>query len=91
VEAVNFENPDNLSEKVVFSDLTPLHPEQRIILETSAQELNMRIIDLITPVGKGQRGLIVAPPRTGKTIFAAEDGERDKHELSGSKADSSAD
>jgi transcription termination factor Rho len=69
VEAVNFENPDNLSEKVVFSDLTPLHPEQRIILETSSQELNMRIIDLITPVGKGQRGLIVAPPRTGKTIL----------------------
>lgn len=69
VEAVNYENPDNLSEKVVFSDLTPLHPEQRIILETAAQELNMRIIDLITPVGKGQRGLIVVPPRTGKTIL----------------------
>ena len=69
VEAINFEDPDKLSEKVVFSDLTPLHPEQRIILETSSQELNMRIIDLITPVGKGQRGLIVAPPRTGKTIL----------------------
>ena len=61
--------PDNLSEKVVFSDLTPLHPEQRFILETSPEELNMRIIDLVTPVGKGQRGLIVAPPRTGKTIL----------------------
>jgi transcription termination factor Rho len=69
VEAINFENPDNLSEKVVFSDLTPLHPEERFILETSAEELNMRIIDLVTPVGKGQRGLIVAPPRTGKTIL----------------------
>ncbi len=69
VEAINYENPDNLAEKVVFSDLTPLHPEQRIILETSAEELNMRIIDLITPVGMGQRGLIVAPPRTGKTIL----------------------
>jgi len=69
VEAVNFENPDNLSEKVVFSDLTPLHPEERIILETVPEELNMRIIDLVTPVGKGQRGLIVAPPRTGKTIL----------------------
>jgi transcription termination factor Rho len=69
VEAINFENPDNLSEKIVFSDLTPLHPEQRIIMETSPDELNMRIIDLITPVGKGQRGLIVAPPRTGKTIL----------------------
>jgi transcription termination factor Rho len=69
VEAINFENPENLVEKVVFSDLTPLHPEQRIILETSPEELNMRIIDLITPVGKGQRGLIVAPPRTGKTVL----------------------
>ncbi len=69
VEAVNFENPDNLAEKAVFSDLTPLHPEDRIILETTSEELNMRIIDLVTPVGKGQRGLIVAPPRTGKTIL----------------------
>jgi transcription termination factor Rho len=69
VEAINFENPDNLSEKVVFSDLTPLHPEKRFILETTSDELNMRIIDLVTPVGMGQRGLIVAPPRTGKTIL----------------------
>jgi transcription termination factor Rho len=69
VEAINFENPDNLVEKVVFSDLTPLHPEQRLILETTPEELNMRIVDLITPVGKGQRGLIVASPRTGKTIL----------------------
>ena len=69
VEAINFEDPDSLVEKVVFSDLTPLHPEQRLILETTSEELNMRIIDLITPVGKGQRGLIVAPPRTGKTIL----------------------
>jgi transcription termination factor Rho len=69
VEAINFENPDNLAEKAVFSDLTPLHPEDRFILETTAEELNMRIIDLVTPVGKGQRGLIVAAPRTGKTIL----------------------
>jgi transcription termination factor Rho len=69
VEAVNFEPPDNLVEKIVFSDLTPLHPEDRFILETVSEELNMRIIDIITPVGKGQRGLIVAPPRTGKTIL----------------------
>jgi len=69
VEAINYENPDNLAEKVVFSDLTPLHPEQRLVLETVPEELNMRIIDLVTPVGKGQRGLIVAPPRTGKTIL----------------------
>ncbi|MHC4738111.1 MAG: transcription termination factor Rho [Planctomycetota bacterium] len=69
VEAINYEDPDNLSEKAVFSDLTPLHPEQRLILETTPEELNMRIIDMVTPVGKGQRGLIVAPPRTGKTIL----------------------
>ena len=69
VEAINYEDPDNLAEKIVFSDLTPLHPEERFILETSGEELNMRIIDLVTPVGKGQRGLIVAPPRTGKTIL----------------------
>ena len=69
VEAINYENPDNLAEKTVFSDLTPLHPEDRFILETISEELNMRIIDLVTPVGKGQRGLIVAPPRTGKTIL----------------------
>jgi transcription termination factor Rho len=69
VEAINYEDPDNLAEKVVFSDLTPLHPEQRFILETIPEELNMRVIDLVTPVGKGQRGLIVASPRTGKTIL----------------------
>ncbi|MGD9110354.1 MAG: transcription termination factor Rho [Phycisphaerales bacterium] len=69
VEAINFQDPDLLSEKIVFSDLTPLHPEERLILETAPEELNMRIIDIITPVGKGQRGLIVAPPRTGKTIL----------------------
>jgi transcription termination factor Rho len=69
VEAINYEDPDNLADKVVFSDLTPLHPEERFILETTSEELNMRIIDIITPVGKGQRGLLVAPPRTGKTIL----------------------
>jgi transcription termination factor Rho len=69
VEAINYETPDNLAEKVVFSDLTPLHPDERFILETGPEELNMRIFDLITPVGKGQRGLIVAAPRTGKTIL----------------------
>jgi transcription termination factor Rho len=69
VEAINYENPDILANKVVFSDLTPLHPEKRFILETTQDELGMRIIDLVTPVGKGQRGLIVAPPRTGKTVL----------------------
>ncbi len=69
VEAINYEDPEKLSEKVVFSDLTPLHPEERIIMETTKEEINMRIFDLATPVGKGQRGLIVAPPRTGKTVL----------------------
>ena len=69
VEAINFQDPDILSDKIVFSDLTPLHPERRLIMETTSEELNMRIIDMVTPVGMGQRGLIVAPPRTGKTIL----------------------
>jgi len=69
VEAINFEDPEILSDKAVFSDLTPLHPEKRFIMETTPEELNMRILDMVTPVGMGQRGLIVAPPRTGKTIL----------------------
>jgi len=69
VEAVNFEDPESLAEKVVFSDLTPLHPTSRFFLETVPEEINMRIVDIVTPVGKGQRGLIVAPPRTGKTVL----------------------
>ncbi len=69
VEAINYEDPEVLTEKVVFEDLTPLHPEARFYLETSPQEINMRIVDIVTPIGKGQRGLIVAPPRTGKTVL----------------------
>ncbi|MBN1124853.1 MAG: transcription termination factor Rho [Sedimentisphaerales bacterium] len=69
VEAINYQEPDKLAEKVVFRDLTPLHAEERLMLETTAEEMSMRIIDMITPIGKGQRGLIVAPPRTGKTIL----------------------
>ncbi|WP_390888625.1 transcription termination factor Rho [Frigoriglobus tundricola] len=69
VEAINYAEPDLLTSKVVFDDLTPLHPERRLKLETSHDELNTRVIDLITPIGKGQRGLIVAPPRTGKTVL----------------------
>lgn len=69
VEAINFTDPEQLADMAVFSDLTPLHPEQRFILETVPRELSMRIIDLITPVGLGQRGLLVAPPRTGKTVL----------------------
>ncbi len=69
VEAINFEDPDKLSEKVNFDDLTPLHPQGRIRLETTSEEINMRVVDLVTPLGFGQRGVIVAPPRTGKTIL----------------------
>jgi transcription termination factor Rho len=69
VEAINFEDPDMVSDKTIFEDLTPLHPDERLFLETTASELNMRIVDMVTPVGKGQRMLIVAPPRTGKTVL----------------------
>jgi len=69
VEAVNYEDPESLTEKTVFEDLTPLHPEERLVLETTSEEINMRIVDIATPIGKGQRGLIVAPPRTGKTVL----------------------
>ena len=69
VEAINYHDPDLLTQKCVFDDLTPLHPNQRLTLETESSEINMRIMDLVTPIGKGQRGLIVAPPRTGKTVL----------------------
>ncbi|HUS45023.1 MAG TPA: transcription termination factor Rho [Phycisphaerae bacterium] len=69
VEAVNYDNPDKLAEKIVFSDLTPLFPDERLLLETTSEELDMRVVDLITPIGKGQRGLIVSPPRAGKTVL----------------------
>jgi transcription termination factor Rho len=69
VEAVNFENPELVKDKILFDNLTPLFPNQRFRLETSSEEISMRIIDLISPLGKGQRGLIVSPPRTGKTVL----------------------
>ncbi len=69
VEAINYQDPDMLTQKVVFDDLTPLHPNKRLNLEVGPSEINMRVVDLVTPIGKGQRGLIVAPPRTGKTIL----------------------
>ncbi len=69
VEAINFEDPDVAAERALFDDLTPLHPTERVILETTSEEINMRVMDLITPIGKGQRGLIVSPPRAGKTVL----------------------
>ncbi len=69
VEAVNFENPDTIRDRILFDNLTPLYPEEKINLETAPGEYSMRIMDLFTPVGKGQRGLIVSPPKSGKTIL----------------------
>jgi transcription termination factor Rho len=69
VEAVNFEPPDRTREKVFFENLTPLYPQARINLENGGDNLSSRVMDLMVPVGKGQRGLIVAPPRTGKTML----------------------
>ena len=69
VEAVNFESPDQAREKIFFENLTPLYPLERVQLETAADNLSARVMDLMTPIGKGQRGLIVAAPRTGKTML----------------------
>ncbi|MCX5715649.1 MAG: transcription termination factor Rho [Candidatus Omnitrophica bacterium] len=69
VEAVNFENPEEAKEKVLFDNLTPIYPNERYLLETTAGEISTRVIDLISPIGKGQRGLIVAAPYSGKTVL----------------------
>ncbi|MCA9729423.1 MAG: transcription termination factor Rho [Candidatus Eisenbacteria bacterium] len=69
VEAVNFEPPEVAKEKTLFDNLTPLYPEEKIQLETKTRDLSTRIIDLLSPIGKGQRGLIVSPPKAGKTII----------------------
>jgi transcription termination factor Rho len=69
VEAINFQDPSLASGRVVFDDLTPLHPDQRIVMEHDPEDVCTRVIDLITPIGFGQRGLIVSPPRAGKTIL----------------------
>ncbi len=69
VEAINFEDPEAANRKILFDNLTPLHPQERIDLEYDPQDLSTRIMNLLTPIGKGQRGLIVAPPFTGKTML----------------------
>jgi len=69
VEAINFESPEAAKEKILFDNLTPLYPQEKLNLETKSRAIETRIIDLVAPIGKGQRGLIVAPPRTGKTII----------------------
>jgi transcription termination factor Rho len=69
VEAVNFESPDTAKGKILFDNLTPLHPQDKIELETKDRDISNRIIDLLSPIGLGQRGLIVSPPKAGKTII----------------------
>ncbi len=69
VHSINGENLSLVKQRVLFDNLTPLYPKEKINLETSKDEISMRIMDLVSPIGKGQRGLIVAPPRTGKTVL----------------------
>ncbi|MCH7673813.1 transcription termination factor Rho [candidate division KSB1 bacterium] len=69
VEAVNFENPEEAKKKILFDNLTPLYPDEKIDLEHKPNDFSSRIMDMLTPIGKGQRGLIVAQPKTGKTIL----------------------
>jgi transcription termination factor Rho len=68
VEAINYENPDEAKSKILFDNLTPLYPKEKFNLEVDSRDYTTRIMDMLTPIGKGQRGLIVAQPRTGKTI-----------------------
>ncbi len=69
VEAINYQEPNQSSGRVLFDDLTPLHPDKRITMEHDPDDLSTRVVDLVTPIGFGQRGLIVSPPRAGKTIL----------------------
>ncbi|MBI4753124.1 transcription termination factor Rho [Candidatus Desantisbacteria bacterium] len=69
VEAVNYDEPIVASQRILFDNLTPLYPLEKINLEREPKEMSMRVMDMLTPIGKGQRGLIVAPPRTGKTVL----------------------
>ena len=69
VEAINFEAPEQSREKIFFDNLTPLYPDEQLRMETTSDNISARVIDLVTPIGKGQRALIVAPPRTGKTVL----------------------
>jgi len=69
VEAINYDDPEVAREKILFDNLTPLYPDDKLNLETDPKNFSTRIMDLMTPIGKGQRGLIVSPPRTGKTML----------------------
>jgi transcription termination factor Rho len=69
VDTVNFEYPDVAREKILFDNLTPLYPDEKLVLESDPENYSTRVMDLFTPIGKGQRGLIVSPPRAGKTVL----------------------
>jgi len=69
VEAINFENPEKSKEKILFDNLTPLYPDEKISLGVGSEDISMRVMDMLIPIGMGQRALIVAPPRTGKTVL----------------------
>ena len=69
IEAINFESPEETRNKILFDNLTPLYPQERLKMETVRESISGRVMDMLTPIGKGQRGLIVAPPRTGKTML----------------------
>lgn len=87
VENINYEDTEAAADKILFDNMTPLYPTERIQLETNSNNLSMRIMDLMTPIGKGQRGLIVSPPRTGKTMLlkdianAVTKNDRDIHKI----------
>jgi transcription termination factor Rho len=69
VETINYDDPTVAKDKIIFDNLTPIYPNERLLLETISENMSTRVMDLFTPIGKGQRGLIVAPPRTGKTML----------------------
>jgi len=69
VEAVNYEDPEKAKDKILFDNLTPLYPQERLILDRDPEEYSTRVVDLLAPIGKGQRGLVVSPPKAGKTML----------------------
>jgi transcription termination factor Rho len=80
VDMVNFESPEAARDKILFDNLTPLYPEEKVNLEADPENFSTRIMDLFTPIGKGQRALIVSPPRAGKTVLLKDiAGRRNRH------------